>query len=69
MARTTFIVAKTSVISVFTSLPVHVIQVMRKIGARLDTVSGLAVSPDRQTFLYSILVHHESDLMLIENFR
>jgi hypothetical protein len=42
---------------------------MRKIGARLDTVSGLAVSPDRQTFLYSIVVRLESDLMLIENVR
>jgi hypothetical protein len=44
-------------------------QVIRKIEARLDGASGLAVSPDRQTFLYSIVVRPESDLMLIENFR
>ena len=45
------------------------VEVMSKIGAQLHTASGLTVSPDRQTFLYSILVRPESDLMLIENFR
>ncbi|HEY1494504.1 MAG TPA: hypothetical protein VGF49_08165, partial [Candidatus Solibacter sp.] len=45
------------------------VQVIRKIEARLDGASGLAVSPDRKTFLYSSLVRPESDLMLIENFR
>ena len=45
------------------------VQVISKIEAPLDGASGLTVSPDRKTFLYSIVVHPESDLMLIENFR
>ena len=29
---------------------------------------GLAVSPDRQSILYSEMEHRQSDLMLVENF-
>jgi Tol biopolymer transport system component/DNA-binding winged helix-turn-helix (wHTH) protein len=45
------------------------VQVLHKIGVRLDVASGLTVSPDRRTFLFSILNRPESDLMIIENFR
>ena len=45
------------------------VQVIHKIGVLLHGASGLTVSPDRQTFLFSILNRPESDLMLIENFR
>ena len=45
------------------------VQVIHKIGVPLDEASGLTVSPDRQTFLFSFLNRPESDLMLIENFR
>jgi hypothetical protein len=45
------------------------VQMTGRIEAPLDEASGLAVSPDRKTFLYSIVVRPESDLMLIENFR
>ena len=31
--------------------------------------SGLSVSPDRRTFLFSKIVNEGADLMLIENFR
>ena len=33
------------------------------------TVGTFAVSPDGQTILYSRLVSHGADLMLIENFK
>jgi hypothetical protein len=45
------------------------VQVIHKIGVPLDGASGLTVSPDRQTFLFSIQNRPESDLMLLENFR
>ena len=53
----------------FHEFPSGVVQVIGKIESPLDGASGLAVSPDRKTFLYSIVVRPESDLMLIENFR
>ena len=44
-------------------------QRVAKIGGPLDPASGLTVSPDRKTFLYSIRGGSASDLMLIENYR
>lgn len=45
------------------------IQVIGEIGGPLAPASGLAVSPDRKTFLFSKRIGAASDLMLIENFR
>jgi hypothetical protein len=36
---------------------------------RDKTLSGLAVSPDRRWLLYGQLDQHESDIMLVENWR
>jgi Tol biopolymer transport system component len=45
------------------------VQVIGKSDWPLEPGSGLAVSPDRKTFLFSKRVGAASDLMLIENFR
>lgn len=44
-------------------------RLIAEIGGSLDGGSGLSVSPDRKTFLFSKTVLAGSDLMLIENFR
>lgn len=40
-----------------------------EIGGYLEGGSGLSVSPDRKTFLFSKVIYSGTDLMLIENFR
>jgi sugar lactone lactonase YvrE len=45
------------------------VEVTRVIDGFVAPASGLAVSPDRKTFLFSRKVGLASDLMLIENFR
>ena len=45
------------------------VQVVGEIEGHLVSASGLGVSPDRKTFLFSKVIGSESDLMMIEHFR
>ncbi len=44
-------------------------EVIGEVEGELQPASGLAVSPDRKTFLFSRIFRSGSDLMMIENFR